>query len=71
MDMQTAVTLLTVAVILLSTVMVVLLGLVITLLLKVRKIANNLDNVLKNVATASEWLVPAKVLGQITKLFRK
>jgi hypothetical protein len=71
MESQTIITLLTITVILLSTVMVALLGIVIVVLVKLQKIAQNLDNVLKNVATASEWLTPTKVLGQIINLFRK
>lgn len=71
MEMQTTITLLTIAVILLSTVMVVLLGIVIVLLIKVRKIAANVDNIVKNVADASQWLVPTKALNQIVNLFRK
>jgi uncharacterized protein YoxC len=71
METQTIITLLTIAVILLSTVMVALLAIVIVVLVKLQKIAQNLDNVMKNVAAASEWLTPAKVFGQIINLFRK
>lgn len=71
METQTIITLLTITVILLSTVMVALLAIVIVVLVKLQKIAQNLDNVLKNVVAASEWLTPAKVLGQIINLFRK
>lgn len=71
MDTQTTITLLTIAVLLLSTVVVVILGIVIAILLKVRKITQNFDAILENVAQASEWLTPAKVLGRIVNLFRK
>jgi hypothetical protein len=71
MDTQTTITLLTIAVLLLSTVMVVILGTIIVILLKVRKIAQKIDAVMKNVSAASEWLTPAKVLGQLANLFTK
>jgi hypothetical protein len=71
MDTQTTITLLTIAVLLLSTVVVVILGITIAILLKIRKITENIDAVMQNVAQASEWLTPAKVLGQIANLFRK
>lgn len=71
METQTIITLLTIAVILLSTAMVALLAIVIVILVKIKKIAQNLDSVLKNVVAASEWLTPAKVIGQIVNLFRK
>ena len=71
MDTQTTITLLTIAVLLLSTVVVVILGIVIAILLKVRKMTQKFDAVMQNVAQASEWLTPAKVLGQIANLFRK
>jgi hypothetical protein len=39
--------------------------------LKLRKLAQSLESTLQNVAQASEWLVPAKVIGQVINLFRK
>ena len=71
MDTQTTITLLTIAVLLLSTVVVVILGILIAVLLKIRKITQNIDAVMQNVAEASEWLTPTKVLSQIVNLFRK
>ncbi|MDB5187407.1 MAG: hypothetical protein JWM07_879 [Candidatus Saccharibacteria bacterium] len=71
MDTQTTITLLTISVLLLSTVVVVILGIVIVILLKVRKITANFDVIMQNLNQASEWLTPAKVLGQIANLFRK
>jgi hypothetical protein len=71
METQTIITLLTIAVILLSTIMITMLAIVIVILVKIQKIAQNLDSVLKNVVAASEWLTPAKVIGQIVNLFRK
>lgn len=70
MEMQTAITLLTITVSLLSGIIIVLLAVVIAILLKLRKLAAKLDIVLQNVAQASEWLVPAKVFGQIVNLFK-
>lgn len=71
MEMQTAITLLTIAVILLSTVMVVLLGIIIALLVKIRTLLKQADVIVNNVARASEWLVPANALTHIVNLFRK
>jgi hypothetical protein len=71
METQTIITLLTIAVILLSTIMITMLAIVIVILVKIQKIAQKLDSVLKNVVAASEWLTPAKVIGQIVNLFRK
>lgn len=71
METQTAITLLTIIVSLLSGIMILVLAAIIAILLKIRKLATNLDTVLQNVAQASEWLVPAKAFSQIVNLFRK
>lgn len=71
MDTQTVIILLTVTVSLLSGIILVMLAVAIAVLLKLRKIADKLDTILQNVAQASEWLVPANVIGQIVNIFRK
>ena len=71
MEMQTIVTLLTITVVVLSLVVVTLLAIAIAVLVKVRKIAQSVERVTANVATATEWLAPTKVLNEIVKLFRK
>lgn len=71
MDTQMVITLLTIAVSLLSIGMIVLLVIIIALVVKVRNIARSVERTVDNLATATEWLTPAKTLGQIVKLFRK
>lgn len=71
MDINVLVTLLTITVILLSIVIIGLLVTVIAVLVKVRQVAERLDVVLRNVASASEWLAPAKVISHISRIFRK
>lgn len=63
--------LLTIAVFVLSVVVVALLTVVIAVLVKLKKIANRVDDITDNVAAASEWLVPSRVIGQFVKAFRK
>jgi hypothetical protein len=43
----------------------------IAVLVKLRQVASNLDRITNNVASATDWLAPAKVVGEIAKLFRK
>lgn len=71
MEMQTIVVLLTITVVLLSIVIVSLLAVAIAVLVKVRKIARSLERITTNVASATDWLTPAKVFSEAIKLFRK
>lgn len=71
MEMQTIITLLTITVMLLSIVMIVLLGAVIAILFKLQTTLRQIEIILQNVATASEWVAPAKAINQIVKLFRR
>jgi uncharacterized protein YoxC len=71
MDTQIVITLLTIAVSLLSVGMLALLIIVIAIVVKVRNIARSLERTMDNVASATEWLTPAKTFSQIIKLFRK
>jgi hypothetical protein len=43
----------------------------IALLAKLRQVAANLDRITTNVASATDWLAPSKVIGEVAKLFRK
>lgn len=70
-DIQTAIVLLTVLVTVLSIVMILMIVLIIILLVKLRKIADNIQTISANMASATEWLSPAKVMGQLVKLFKK
>lgn len=70
-DIQTAIVLLTVIVGTLSVVIVILMGVIIALLVKLRSIARKVDTVTANVAKATEWLSPTKVVSEIARLFKK
>ena len=71
MDTQTLITLLTIAVVLLSVMMIAVLTIAVLIVLKVRQIADRVSRITDNLANASEWLVPAKVMSEVVKLFRK
>ena len=71
MDMNVLVTLLSVAVILLSVVIVALLVVMTLVLIKVRQITKHINAISGNLAQATEWLTPAKIIGQVVKIFRK
>lgn len=71
MDTHTLIILLTIAVLLLSVMMIAVLAIAIIIVLKVRSIAERVNRITDNVANASEWLVPAKVMSEVVKLFRK
>ncbi len=71
MDMNVLVTLLTITVILLSIVIIALLAAETVVLLKVNREVKSLDAITHNLASATDWLSPLKVVGEITKLFRK
>jgi hypothetical protein len=52
-------------------VIIVLLAAVIVVLIKVRQIMVRVDAISKNLVLATDWLSPVKVLGHISRLFRK
>ena len=69
--METVITLLTIVVILLSVVIVVLLAAVIAVLVKVNRIAKRVENITINLASATEWLSPVKMLAEVTAAIKK
>ena len=71
MDNGLIISLLTICVALLSSVLVGLLVAVIVLLAKLRQVAANLDRIANNLASATDWLAPSKVIGEVVRLFRK
>lgn len=71
MDTQTLLTLLTIAVVLLSVMMIAVLTVTVAIVLKIRRIAEQVSRFTDNLVTASDWLVPAKVMSEVVKLFRK
>lgn len=70
-DMQTVIILLTIIVGILSVVVVALMSVTIALLIKVNNIAKKVDMVTANVAKATEWLSPMKIVSEIANLFKK
>ncbi len=70
MDLNLLVTLLTITVVLLSLVIITLLVIGIMVMVKVKRLVRHIDAVVHNVAEASEWLAPSKVIGHIVRLFK-
>lgn len=70
-DMQTAIILLSVIVCLLSAGYIVLLTVVIVLLIKLRRIADQAETAMANIADMSKWLSPTKLINELVSLFRK
>lgn len=70
-DSSTIIVLLTITVIILSVVIVALLTAVTFLLLRLNKIAKNIEAVSNNVAEATEWLSPTKLISTIVGAFRR
>ncbi len=74
MDTATAITLLTINLIVLSVVIVLLLVVTIVLIVKLNKIAGNIQQTTSNVASITEWFSPVKLFGEIAnaiKSFKK
>ena len=74
MDTATAISLLTINVIVLSVVIILLLVVTIVLIVKLSKIANNIQQTTSNVANITEWFSPVKIFGEIAnaiKSFKK
>ena len=70
METATAISLLTINVIVLSLVILVLLVIVIVLIVKLNKLVTNMQHVSENVAKATEWFTPTKLIGEVAQLFR-
>lgn len=68
MDVSTAITLLTINVIVLSIVIVLLLIVTIVLIVKLNKVANNVQQTTANVASFTEWFSPVKVFSEVAKV---
>ena len=71
MDTNVVITLLTITVVLLSIVIIALLTAAVIVLVKVQRVVKNLDQIMQNVADASDWLSPMKMLTYVSRLFRK
>lgn len=70
-DIQTAIVLLSIIVGLLSAGYIVLLTLVIILLIKLRRIANQAEVAMSNIANISKWFSPTKLIDELVSLFHK
>ena len=70
-DMQTVIILMTVVIIIHSVTIVVLFGVIISLLTKLKRLVNQAEAAVSNIAQATEWLSPVKVFTEVARLFRK
>ena len=70
-DLRTLVVLLSIAVLILTVVIVAVLVVLTLALVKLNHIAKNVEAVTTNVASASEWLSPVKIISVVTDMFRK
>lgn len=68
MEIQTAITLLTVNVIVLSVVILLLLIVTIVLIVKLNKVAKNVQQTTSNVASITEWFSPVKVFSELARV---
>ncbi len=71
MEVSTAITLLTINLIVLSAVIILVIIAAIILVVKLNKIASNVQQTTNNVANITEWFSPVKLFGEIFKLFKK
>ncbi|OJU87588.1 hypothetical protein BGO17_01165 [Candidatus Saccharibacteria bacterium 49-20] len=70
MDTTTVITLLTINLIVLSVAIIAIIVAAIILVVKMNKIASNIQETTKHVASATEWLSPVKVFTEIFNAFR-
>ncbi|MFZ1249923.1 MAG: hypothetical protein WAR37_00515 [Candidatus Microsaccharimonas sp.] len=70
MEIQTAITLLTINVIVLSLVIITLIVAAIVLSVKLNKIASNVQQTAANIVNVTNWLSPVKVFGELSKALR-
>ena len=71
-DMQTVIILMTVVIIIHSVTIIVLFGvIIISLLTKLKRLVNQAEAAVSNIAQATEWLSPVKLFTEVVQLFRK
>ncbi len=70
-DSSTIIVLLTITVIILAIVIAVLLASVTFLLLRLNRIAKNIEAVSNHVAEATEWFSPVKLISTVVEAFRR
>lgn len=71
MEVSTAITLLTINLVVLSLVIILVIVAAIILVVKLNKIARNVQQTTNNVANITEWFSPVKVFGELVKAFKK
>ena len=68
MEVSTAITLLTINLIVLSAVIILMIIAIIVLAVKLNKIASNVQQTTSHIASITEWFSPMKVFGEIAKV---
>ncbi len=68
MDVSTAITLLTINLVVLSVVIILLLVVAIVLIVKLNKVANSVQQTTANIAHATEWFSPVKLFSEVAKV---
>lgn len=68
MEVSTAITLLTINLIVLSAVIILMIVAIIVLAVKLNKIASNVQQTTSHIASITEWFSPIKVFGEIAKV---
>jgi hypothetical protein len=70
MDISTSISLLTINVILLSAVIITIIVVGIVLVVKLNKIAGNVEKATSNILSVTAWFSPVKVFGELAKVFK-
>ncbi|MGV9001670.1 MAG: hypothetical protein ACOH18_01805 [Candidatus Saccharimonadaceae bacterium] len=70
MDTSTAISLLTINLILLSVVIISLIVMAIVLIVKLNKIASNVEQTTSNITSISAWFSPFKVFSELAKAIK-
>lgn len=70
MEISTAITLLTINIIVLSLVIIVVIVAAIVLLIKLNKVAKNVQETTAHLASITEWFSPVKVFGSLMSAIR-
>ena len=68
MEVTTAISLLTINLIVLSAVIILMIIAIIVLAVKLNKIASNVQQTTSHIASITEWFSPMKVFGEIAKV---
>lgn len=70
MEVATAISLLTINLIVLSVVIVLLMIVTIVLIIKLNKVVNSIQQTTTNVVNITEWFTPSKVFAEIYRVVR-